>query len=136
MQARYCYYGQTNERERMFSMKHLLSSIDISLPHQNWDDFFDFSRMKIPEDAWTVYCRSHRNLFHRYKNNYIQIWRCMMTITGILTYDPWCLFFMCLIVGTTLFIRNNNIHIKKKEITIATSLRQAQHEKVRIISTF
>ena len=49
-----------------------------------WEDFFDFSRMSIPDDLWAVYRRLEGNLYDRFLGNYVRIWVVVLSIGGIL----------------------------------------------------
>lgn len=61
---------------------------------QPWDDFLDFSRMKLPQDFWTISCRLERNLNYRFKGNYFILWLLGIIIAGTLFMDY--LFFLSL----------------------------------------
>lgn len=68
------------------SMKQIvyLAYLAIEFPPspQPWDDFLDFSRMKVPQDFWTISCRLERNLYYQFQGNYFVLWVLGMIIAG------------------------------------------------------
>lgn len=109
----------------------LLSSIRRSLifpPSHNWDDFFDFSRMRIPNDiknlkmavnanananaigsmtinTWYVwYWRTRTNMLHRYLGNYIRIWLCLVMMASVFYRDMKYILSLVLLGGIWGFI--------------------------------
>ena len=109
----------------------LLSSIRRSLifpPSHNWDDFFDFSRMRIPNDiknlkmavnanantnaigsitinTWYVwYWRTRTNMLHRYLGNYIRIWLCLVIMASVFYRDMKYILSLVLLGGIWGFI--------------------------------
>lgn len=124
-----------HEKKNTYDITNLLASIDLSR-HQNWDDFFDFSRMKIPEDAWTASVRSHRNIHYRYPANYIQIWLFVMTVVGIF-YDYRYLLSLAMLGLTWAFmcassISRDNAKNRKPRKQIQGVAPAGQNEKVSI----
>jgi hypothetical protein len=57
-------------------------AIEYPPSSQPWDEFLDFSKIKMPLDIWTVSCRLEVNLFHHFKGNYFVIWSLGMMIFG------------------------------------------------------
>lgn len=81
------YYSEhsikKSNTKQWFDAEKLLSSIDLSRC-QHWDDFFDFSRMRIPHDVYTAFVRCNLNMRYRYAGNYIQLLGCLMTMIGVI----------------------------------------------------
>jgi PRA1 family protein. len=78
--------------KQLISLAYL--AVEFPPSPQPWDDFLDFSRMKLPQDFWTVSCRLERNLNYRFKGNYFILWLLGIIIAGTLFMDY--LFFLSL----------------------------------------
>jgi hypothetical protein len=65
------------------SFRLFLKALQIPSRCHEWDDFFDFSRMSIPKDNWTLTQRLCKNIFGLFLGNYLCVWALAIIITGI-----------------------------------------------------
>ena len=122
------YYQRHRNDASKYTLETICNAIDFPPAPQPWEDFLDFSRMKFPNDFWTIQCRVHKNCFAcRFKGNYIAIWMFAIVFAGAFV-DRWYWISLGILFGVWIltciftvdpeyaYIQSRGIDLKKQKL--------------------
>ena len=106
-----------------------LKSSQICYSCHDWDDFWDFSRMAVPKDNWTVRRRLGGNILKQFTGNYICVWTISMFVTGIMVHRKICFSLIVLVLSWVLLSRINTrgLHRDKPPLSRDEQVRDASN---------
>ena len=137
------YYYQRHRNDgsiSKYTLETICNAIEFPPGPQPWEDFLDFSRMKFPNNFWTITCRIHKNCFAcfacnsnsnsnsqcRFKGNYISIWMYAIIFAGAfvdwwywislgILLGVWILICICTVNPEYAYIQSRGINLKKQK---------------------
>ena len=106
----------------------LLKTSQIHCPCHDWDDFWDFSRMAIPKDNWSLRKRLWGNILKQFCGNYLCIWTLVMIMVGIVVHQKIFLSLLVLVLSWTLLSMMNTrgLYREKPPLSIDEMVRSEE----------